>query len=451
MDRAVVDAAAAGAAPVYGLNTGLGANLGHRIAPEDIPRFQRQLIEGRAVATGPALPPETGRGVLLARLVSIRGSGMSLSMVDHLLAVYAAGLSPRVPRFGSIGASDLTQNAVWALALLGSGTVWRDGAEVEAGRALAEAGITLPALQPKDAMALINHGGLTTALSARALHAGGVALAMLRAAALLSYAGYDANRDIFAPAVNALRPAPMQAETAAWFAERLKGAQSPRRVQEALSFRTIAPVLGAALDAQGRAVAVWADEANGLSDSPAVLGDEAMRSTPNFHGPALALALESVALANAMCANGAVQRAQRLMNPDLSGLPRYLTPEGGASAGMVPAQKTAAALLAEVRRHAGPVTLDAAPVSETVEDMAPMTPQAALKLSGQAEALKLLAGYEALVAAQAIDLRGGALPPAVAALHSALRAEIPPLTADRPLGPAIETAARVLARVAEAL
>ena len=168
-DRAVVDAAAAGAAPVYGLNTGLGANLGHRIAPEDIPRFQRQLIEGRAVATGPALPPETGRGVLLARLVSIRGSGMSLSMVDHLLAVYAAGLSPRVPRFGSIGASDLTQNAVWALALLGSGTVWRDGAEVEAGRALAEAGITLPALQPKDAMALINHGGLSVALAAQAL------------------------------------------------------------------------------------------------------------------------------------------------------------------------------------------------------------------------------------------------------------------------------------------
>lgn len=450
-DRAIVDAAAEGDAPVYGLNTGLGANLGHRIAPGDIARFQRQLLEGRAVAVGPPLPEPTGRAVLLARLVSIRGSGISLEMFDHLLAVYASGLSPVVPAFGSIGAGDLTQNAVWALALLGTGRMWRAGEMVGAGEALASVGLVVPDLRPKDAMALINHGGLSSALSAQALQASAEALAMGRAAALLSYAGYDANRDIFAPEVNALRPAPGQGETAAWFAERLTGAQTPRRVQEALSFRTVAPVLGAALDAQTRATAIWSDEVNGLSDSPAVLGRDAMRSTPNFHGPALALALESVALANAMTANGALHRCQRMMNPDLSGLPRYLSPEGGASAGMVPAQKTAAALLSEIRRHAMPVTLDPAPVSDAVEDMAPMTPQAARKLSEQAEPLRLLAGYEALVACQAIDLRGQEPPPAVAALHRAVRAQIPPLGPDRPLGGAIETAAQVLAETAEPL
>lgn len=449
VDRAIVDAAAEGDAPVYGLNTGLGANLGHRIAPSDIARFQRQLLEGRAVAVGPPLPEDTGRAVLLARLVSIRGSGISLEMFDHLLAVYASGLSPVVPGFGSIGAGDLTQNAVWALALLGTGRMWRAGAMVDAGVALSEAGLAVPELRPKDAMALINHGGLSAALSARALQASAQALAMARAAALLSYAGYDANRDIFAPEVNVLRPAPGQGETAAWFAARLTGAHHPRRVQEALSFRTVAPVLGAALDAQARANGVWSDEVNGLSDSPAVLGQDAMRSTPNFHGPALALALEAVALANAMTANGAVQRCQRMMNPDLSGLPRYLAPEGGASAGMVPAQKTAAALLSEIRRHAMPVSLDPAPVSETVEDMAPMTPQSARKLSDQADSLRLLAGYEALVSCQAIDLRHQELPSAVAALHRAIRELVPPLGPDRPLGGAIEAAAQVLARTAE--
>lgn len=452
-ERSVVDAAAAGSAPVYGLNTGLGANLGHRIAPEDIPAFQRQLLEGRAAAVGPPLPADTGRAVLLARLVSAAngGSGISLPLFDHLQAVYAAGLSPVIPLFGSIGASDLTQNAVWALGLLGSGELWRGGERVEAGEALEEAALVPPDLLPKDAMVLISHGGLTVALAASALNSAANALAMLRGAILLSYAGYEANRDILMPAVNSLRRSPGQAETAAWFADRLTGPVNPRRVQEALSFRTITPVLGAALNAQARATTVWQDEANGLSDSPAVLGGNAMRSTPNFHSPALALALEGVALANAMVANGALQRAQRFMSSDLTGLPRYLAPAGGASAGLVPAQKTAAALLAEIRRHAVPVAFDPAPVSDSVEDMAPMTAQAALKLSDQAEALKLLAGYEALVAAQAIDLRGNILPPAVASLHAAIRAVVPPPGADRPLGIDIEAAATALSRAAEPL
>ena len=34
--RAVVDRHAAGEAPVYGLNTGLGGNVGHRLKPEEI-------------------------------------------------------------------------------------------------------------------------------------------------------------------------------------------------------------------------------------------------------------------------------------------------------------------------------------------------------------------------------------------------------------------------------
>ncbi|MCP5370627.1 MAG: histidine ammonia-lyase [Hyphomicrobiales bacterium] len=446
--RAVVDAAAAGDAPVYGLNTGLGANLGHRIAPADIAAFQHQLIAGRAVAVGEPLPEGTGRAVLLARLVSAAPghSGMSLPLFDHLCAVFGAGLSPVVPRYGSIGAGDLTQNAVWAQALLGAGRMWRGGETGDARAALAGAGLAVPPLRPKDAMALVNHGGLSVALAAHALGRARRGLAMARDAALLSCAGYDANRDIFAAEVNALRPAPGQAETAAWFAARLAGGGGPpRRVQEALSFRVVAPVLGAAADALDRAVAVWRDEANGASDSPAVVGEEAMRSTPNFQAPALALALEGVALALAMAAAGAVQRMQRMMDPDLTGLPRYLSPRGGAAAGMVPLQKTVAALLADIRRHAQPVAFDPAPVSDGVEDMAPMTPAAALKLADMAAPFDLLCGAEVLVAAQAVDLRQGVpLAPAVADLHARLRAEVPMLDRDRPLGEDVGRAAEIL-------
>ena len=447
--RAVVDRLAAGPAPVYGLNTGLGGNLGHRLAPDEIAAFQAQIVAGRAVAIGDALPEATGRGMLLARIVSAaRGrSGMSPELFLHLVAVYRAGLSPVVPEWGSIGAADLTVNAVWAQALLGQGEIWADGARHPAAQALEAAGLAPPDLQPRDAMALINTGAFSVARSAVALQAAREAMAMTRGAALLSYAGYGANRDVLRADINALRPAPGQAEAAAWFADRLAGQKdAPRRVQEALSFRLVATVTGAAADALARAVAVWEDEANAGADSPAVLAETGeMLSTAHFHAPALALALEGVALAMAMLANGAVQRVQKLMDPGVSGLPKYLSPVGGASAGMVPMQKTCAALLAEIRRQAMPVAFDPAPVSDSVEDMAPQTPLAAAKLAQQMRALRLLTGAEALAAAQAIDLRGpAALAPEVARLHRAVRARVTMLEEDRALGPDIAAAADAL-------
>ncbi|MFK7752093.1 MAG: aromatic amino acid ammonia-lyase [Sedimentitalea sp.] len=446
-DRTTVDKAAQGETPVYGLNTGLGGNVAHRLTPDEIEPFQRQLIEGRAVAVGPPLPEQIGRAVILARLVSASrgGSGMSPEMAAHLCAVFRAGLSPAIARFGSIGASDLTQNAGWALAILGQGEMWSNGTIGPARDLLAQNGLNVPRLQPKDAMALINHGGLSVVLSAHALFEAQQGLLMARAAAALSYVGYQANTDIFAPDINAIRASPSQSQVAAWFARHLSTTAPARRIQDAISFRVVAPVFGAAFDIVSRASAIWEDEANGLSDSPVVLGAEAMRSTPNFHAPALALALESGAQAMAMVANAMVQRSQRMMSPELSGLPKYLSPVGGASAGMVPLQKTAAALLGDIRRHAMPVAFDPAPVSETVEDMAPMTAHAAQKLAEQGQSFQLLCGLEAIVAAQAVDLRGA--PPAVGAiatLHSALRARVAPLVQDRALGPDVSICADVL-------
>ncbi len=437
-DRAVVDAKALGAQPVYGLNTGLGANLAHRIAPEEIGAFQQQIIDGRAVSTGDPLPEGTGRGVLLARLVSVAadtagggGSGMSLAVFEHLLACVVAQVDPPIPEFGSIGASDLTQNAVWAKGILS-----------------AVPGV-VPVLQAKDAMALINHGGVTLALAAQGLAAARFANSAQRAAILLSYAGYDANQEGLSEAVNGLRVSPGQAEVAAWLRGALQGgSHAPRRVQEALSFRTVAPALGAAEDALQRAIAIWEDELNGLQDSPVVLDGAEMCSTPNFVAPALTLALEGVCLAQAMLAGMSVQRMQRLMDPALSGLPRYLAPGEGAAAGLVPLQKTAAAVAGEIRALSVPVRFDTAPVSASVEDFAAETQPVARRLTRQAALLEHLGALEALVAAQALDLRAPArMSPLVAALHGAIRVAEPVRMQDQPLGDAGRLVAQALRAV----
>lgn len=440
-DRSIVMTAAGGAAPVYGLNTGLGANLGHRVPEEKIAAFQYQILAGRAVAVGPVLSARVGRGVLLARLISAArgGSGISLEMMDHLMRVHAAGLAPAIPKHGSIGASDLTQNACWALAVLGQGQMWRNGVLIPADKALRAEGLTCPELAPKDAMVLINHAGLSVTRSAQALDKARRGWCMARACVLLSYLGYGANTAILRAEINALRPAPAQGEVAAWLAEALEGqAAQPRRVQEAISFRAAPAILGAAWDVLTRAEMIWEDEANGLTDSPVVLADDAMCSSPNFQAPALALSLENASQAMAMIGSGALQRCQRMMNPDLTALPRYLSPIGGASAGFVPIQKTAAALLSDIRRHAQPVFFDPSPVSDGVEDLAPMTPAIAGKLSEQCDSLMLLLGIEALIAAQAIDLRQITLTGAAERLHSAIRAKVPMLQEDRALGRDVE-------------
>lgn len=102
----------------------------------------------------------------------------------------------------------------------------------------------------------------------------------------------------------------------------------------------------------------------------------------------------------------------------------------------MPLQKTTAALLGEIRIHAQPATFDAISVSEMAEDVAPQTPLAARKLAAQVDLLSWLTAIEALVAAQAVDLRKPAsLGSATKMLHKAVRAAVPPLHEDRARGP----------------
>lgn len=451
--RHVVEHAARGT-PVYGLTTGLGANVDRRVPHADIAAFQRQILAGRAVACGEPVPESISRGAVLARLISASHghSGMSPGTFAHLLAVHNAGLAPVFPDTGSIGAADLTQNAHAGLALLGDGELWDTGQRVEAARALAARGLTPPPLQPKDGLVLASHTGLTVSLAGHALHAARLATTLQKHATLLSYLGYEANPVVFDARVNALRPAPGQGAVAAWFRAAINEAGiTPRRVQEALSFRTVAPVIGAAEAALDTAVDTWEGELNASPDSPVVLDDGELLSSPNFVAPALALHLQSVLFATVAMANASVQRMQRMMDPTRSGLPQYLSPAGPPSAGWVPSQKTAVALLARIAHRAQPAVLAGVPVSDAVEDVAPMTAHSAEQLTAQAADFEQLVALEALVACQAIDLRGRTALGAIgAALHAAIRQRVPTLTVDRPLGGAIELARQALLDTVEA-
>lgn len=447
--RAAVEAHAAGTAPVYGLNTGLGANLGHRLAPGEIAGFQALLLAGRCVGTGEALPERTCRLSLLARIIgAARGAaGLTPGLLDRMAACHGAGLAPVLPSLGAIGAADFGLSAAMGAALTGSGEMWVAGTRRPAAEALSAAGFAPAVLAPKEALAFVTASAVTVALAAEAWEAARDALRRGLAVAALSGEGFAMNLSVLAPEVQALRPAAGQALAAAALARAFAGSPlaapgAARAVQDPLSFRGMAPVFGAALAALGGLGAEAEAELDGAGDSPALLPSGALLSTPNFLTPGLALAADHLALALHHVAAASVQRVLKLLAERLSGLPRGLSPAGGAAAGFVPVQKTLAHLLGRIRHGANPASLDAAVVSEMVEDIAPQTPLALARLLPLLADLRLLTGIEAMVAAQAVDLRRPAgLGAAAARLHPALRDALPPLSEDRAVGPEIARAA----------
>jgi len=454
--RAAVEREARGPVTVYGLNSALGANTGQPVAPADLAAYQARAVRARAVAVGARYGRATVRAMLVARIAGMAagGSGVSPTVVEALVALLERGVHPCVPRHGSIGAADLPQLAHLALPLLGEGDAEVDGEVMTGAAALARAGLVPIALGPKDGLALVSANAATIGRAALVLHDARTLLAHWLETVALSFEGFRANVSVLDPRVVAARPAPGQADVADRLSRLLAGGTlsvaTARRVQDPLSFRVVAPVHGAGAWMLGEAIRIVEMELNAAADSPLVAGDGALLSNGNFQMPALAVALDALAIALAQMASLAAGRIQRFMSPALTDLPLQLTRHGPAHSGFATLQKTAVALVADIRHRANPASLDFLPVSEGVEDHATMTLACVEKVAEALERVRYLVAIERIVAAQAIDLRSlppGDLGPHARALHSSIRTIVAVLDEDRPLGPDVERCARAVCRL----
>ena len=441
-ERTVVDAYLSAGEPVYGLNTGLGGNLGYRLADSEVVAYQRQIIRGRMIGMGEPLPALVVRAALLARCISLGkgGSGVSPGAAQALLALLDRGVTPLVPCHGSIGAGDLGLCAHMVAPVIGEGEALFGGQRLTGAQALEAAGLSVVALQAKDGLGLINASPLAAGYGAVVLCRAADTLLVAAAGAALADEGYAANLTIFDRRIAAARPAPGQVDAAARFRSLLQGSSlyddRPRSIQDAISFRTMAQLFGSAWAALASVTDAVEAEINGTADSPLVLaGEGEMLSSPNFQTPGIALGFDSMAIAVTHLASASVQRIIKLQTPHLSGLPKYLSPVGGASVGFNAMQKTAAALYAAIRLQAAPASLDAVVVSDTVEDHGTQALLAIRKLEQQFELFEHLLAIEVMVAAQAVDLRGAArLGRGTQLVYDAARAVVPALAEDRPPG-----------------
>ena len=441
--RRVVDMYATRPEPIYGLNTGLGGNVGFRLDPSALEAFQVQMIRGRNIGMGPVLPEAVARATLLCRIIGLShgGAGISPAVLDMIVAMFNAGVIPSIPGRGSIGAGDLGLCGHIGSVVIGRGLAWFNGGLMPGAEALSRAGLEPAVLGPKDGLGILNSSAVTAGHAAHVLAELGDTLVLSIAVAGLSMEGYAANPSIFDARIAAARPASGQTRAAALFRRVLEGSSlhdgNARAIQDALCFRVLPQIYGPVLTAFDTAVAEVTIEINSAADNPLVMIEDALiLSTANFHTPAIALAFDTLAIALCHLSTASMQRIVKLMNAQMSGLPKYLSPVGGASNGLNSLQKTASYLHGEIRLKATPASLDTIPVSETVEDHAPNTPLAIRKLGEQLLPLRLLLAIEAMTAAQAVDLRGSiTLAAATLQLYRAVRDAVPMLETDRETGP----------------
>jgi histidine ammonia-lyase len=434
--RKQVEELAAADTPVYGVSTGFGAMALRYIPAERREALQRSLVRSHAAGSGPEVEREAVRALMLLRLRTLATgrTGVRPATGQALAALLNAGLTPVLREYGSLGCSgDLAPLAHVALALMGEGEV-RDATGVlhPAGPALAAAGLEPVRLAAKEGLALING---TDGMLGMLLLAAADLRRLVRAADLAAAMSVEAllgTDRVFAADLQALRPHPGQAASAANLRALLAGSAivashrgpADTRVQDAYSLRCAPQVAGAVRDTLAHAEAVADRELAASIDNPVVLPDGRVESAGNFHGAPVGYVLDFLAIAVADLASMAERRTDRMLDAARShGLPPFLADDPGVDSGHMIAQYTQAAIVSELKRLAVPASVDSIPSSAMQEDHVSMGWSAGRKLRRAVDGLTRVLAVEILTAARALDLRAPLRPaPATAAVVGALRA-----------------------------
>jgi histidine ammonia-lyase len=445
-------------APIYGVTTGFGALVREAVPLDRSRDAQVNLLRSHAAGCGEPLPPEVVRAALVVRLTGLlrAHSGVRPVVLSRVADFLNAELTPVVPRCGSLGASgDLAPSAHAFLPLIGEGEVRApDGRHLTGAEALSTLGLSPLELEAKEALALINGTHFMAGIGA---------LLITRVARLLDSADATAALCLDAlggalPAceerVHRLRPLPGQLQSAANVSHFVRGSarvshvSGDGAVQDAYSLRCVAQVHGAAREAAtffGRLVEV---DLESVTDNPIIFDDPpAVVSAGNFHGQSLALAFDTLRIALADLGSISERRTFRLLSPSLrTGLPAFLSPQPGVSNGYMVAQYSAAALVAELRALAHPVSVDSIPTSDNQEDHVSMGMTAATMALEAIARVETELGIELVCACQALDLGGRKPGAASTAALELVRREIPKLEQDRPPAADIECATQLVRR-----
>jgi histidine ammonia-lyase len=435
---------------VYGVTTGFGALSEVIIPVEETRLLQQNVLMSHAAGVGDVLSEEVVRAALALRVKDLaRGhSGIRLETVRRLTDLLIHGIVPVVPEKGSVGASgDLAPLAHLSLVLIGLGEASYQGERMSGGEALRKCGLEPLRLEAAEGLALVNGTQMTSAIGGLAVYDAVALSKMADIAAAMSLEVLLGSRTEFDPRIHQVRPHPGQAAAAdnmrriTQNSEIISSHQDCGRIQDAYTLRCSPQVHGASKDAIAYARRVLETEINSSTNNPLIFSDsEEFLLGGNFHGQPVGLVLDFLCISVAELANISERRIERLVNPQLSGLPAFLVGEGGLNSGFMIAQYTAASLVSENKVLSHPASVDSIPTSANKEDHVPMSPIAARKCSEVVKNAEYVIAIELLCDAQALDLFTNLKPGAgTLAAYRTIRKAVSHLEHDRILSHDIQT------------
>ncbi|MBY6209019.1 MULTISPECIES: HAL/PAL/TAL family ammonia-lyase [Halomonas] len=410
--RQVVEQMADASTPYYGINTGLGALCDVVLDRQQLSDLSRNTLMSHACGVGAPLRVEQVRAIMCCAVInwSHGHSGISPGIVQGLLAFLNMGITPVVPGRGSVGY--LTHMAHIGLALLGVGEVDHAGERRPASDVLAQHALTPVVLGPKDGLSLVNGTAAMTGLACIALDDAHVLADWADAIGAASFEALSGQQAAFTPEVLALKGQPGVVRSGANLRRLLADSQHLQQcqghhLQDALSLRAMPQVHGSCREQLEHAIRLVDGEISAATDNPLVI-DEGTHarivSQANPHGAPVALACDSLAMAVCEWASISERRSYRLVTPQASELPAFLTRDSGVKSGLMIAQYTTASLAAEVKRLALPASVDNYLTSGLQEDHLSFGDSAALKLDQALEGALRVLSIELLLAVQALDL-----------------------------------------------
>lgn len=412
--RQVVDDFVKNQETVYGITTGFGKFSDVVISEKDTAKLQENLIITHAVGVGRPFSIEVARGIMLLRINNLaKGfSGARLKTVQLLVDLLNKGVTPVIPEKGSLGASgDLAPLSHMVLVMLGKGHAYYKGEKLTGAEALKKAGIEAIKLSAKEGLALINGTQVMTAVGGLALYDAKKIMAISDISAALSIEGLRGITDAYDERIHLARPHKGQVNTASNLRRILTGSkmttrQDELRVQDAYTLRCIPQIHGASKDALEYIEKKVITEMNSVTDNPIIFKDDReVISGGNFHGQPMALIFDHLKIALSEIANASERRIERLVNPQLSGLPAFLTKNGGLNSGFMITQYSAASLVSENKVLAHPASVDSITSSANQEDHVSMGTIAARQAAEILVNVQNVLSIEIYAACQAIDLQ----------------------------------------------
>jgi histidine ammonia-lyase len=437
---------------VYGINTGFGALADVNIPHDKLRELQINLVRSHCCGVGDPLTERVVRAMMLQRAnVLAKGySGCRPLVIESLLAMLNAGVHPVVPSRGSVGASgDLAPLAHLAIVVVGEGEAIYKGERLAGREAMSRAAIAPVSLEAKEGLALLNGTQAMTAVGGLALLAADKLADAADVTGAMSLEALRGTPVAFDYKIHAVRPHPGQTSSARRLRELIEGSEireshrdsaADPRVQDAYALRCMPQVHGAVRDALSHARRVLEIEINSATDNPLIFVESGeVLSGGNFHGEPIALALDYTAVAIADLGTISERRVERLVNPDLSGLPAFLTPDPGTNSGMMIAQVAAVSLIAENNVLAHPASVTNLPTSANKEDHVSMGMTSALKFQHVVANVEMILAIELMCAAQGLEFLKPLKPsPRLQDVYNRVRDLVPALERDAPLSTYIE-------------